>query len=280
MPADNTQAPQVRFPSRTAPDRDTAERHLALLTNWRTGALATAVATAGLLPFAIAWQDSDAVAIAAAIIIAAILVLGIHVARRRRLATIALSPELAGLAELAAERRRLQSARTRHALAAGLRRAADPIQPPRRFDPCPVLTDRVAVLRDELLALANALEQTQAPDPASVALLRELLTNGTSPLYNPNLPAADLHATLTRATAALTPQPHPNPASTTTSRPPRVASSQRSRCPRPACVHLLLAKNESTDLTTTTGRTAERSRRSRGSFRRGPKPWHTRHGSA
>ena len=61
-------------------------------------------------------------------------------------------------------------------------------------------------MRAELLELANALEQTQTPDPACVALLRELLTNGTSPLYNPNLPASDLRATLACASAGITAQ--------------------------------------------------------------------------
>jgi hypothetical protein len=62
-------------------------------------------------------------------------------------------------------------------------------------------------VRDQLLELANALEQTQTPDPACVARIRELLTNGTSPLYNPNLPAGDLQTTLTRARAEITAQP-------------------------------------------------------------------------
>jgi hypothetical protein len=54
MPPDHSQAPERRFPSRIGPDRDTAERRLALLTNWSTGALATAIAMAVALPFAIA----------------------------------------------------------------------------------------------------------------------------------------------------------------------------------------------------------------------------------
>jgi hypothetical protein len=192
---------------RTAPDRDTAERRLALLTNWRAGAVATALVTTGLLPFAIAWQDGDLVAIAASIIIAAILAIGTDLTRRERVATMVLSPELVQLPELAAERRRLQSTRTRRALAAGLRRTADPIQPPRRFDPCPVLVDRVAAVRVELLELADDLEEAHTPDPTSVALARELLTSGTSPLYNPNIPADDLQATLARVRAGVTSQP-------------------------------------------------------------------------
>jgi hypothetical protein len=207
MLPDNALVPPIRFPSRTAPDRDTAERHLSLLTNWRIGALATAIVMAGVLPFAIAWRVSYLIAITASIIFAAILALSVHGARRRWLATMALSPELVRLADLAAERRRLQSTRTRRALAAGLRRTADPIQSPCRFDPCPVLADRAEAVRAELLELANALEQTPTPDPASVALLRELLTNGTSPLYNPNLPASDLHTTIARARTGITPQP-------------------------------------------------------------------------
>ncbi len=203
----NAETPHLRFPSRSAPDPKTARRRLAILTNWQTGAVATTIVVTGLLPFAIAWRVSYLIAIAASIILAAILAIGTHIARRRRLATMALSPKLVQLPELESERKRLQSARTRGALAAGLRRTADPIQPSRRLDPCPVLVDRVAVVRAQLLELANDLERTQTPDPASVAVLRELLTNGSGPLYNPNVPAADLHTTLARARAGLTTSP-------------------------------------------------------------------------
>jgi hypothetical protein len=205
MPPNNAQAPHLRFPSRTAPHDDTAERRLALLTNWRTGALATAIVMAALLPFAIAWRVSDLLAIAATITFATTLAISSHVARRRQLATMALSLETVQLPQLAGTRRRLQTPHTRRALAAGLRRSADPIQPPRRFDCCPVLVDRVAVVRGELLALADDLEQTRTPEPACVALIGELLTDGSSPLYNPNLTDDDLHTTLTRARAGITP---------------------------------------------------------------------------
>jgi hypothetical protein len=208
MPPDNVEAPHLRYPGPTQTDRDAAQRCLALLTNWWAGALATAIVMAVLLPFAIAWRVTYLTAIAASLITAAILTIGTHVARRWRLATMALSPELVGLADLAAERRRLQSARTRRALAAGLRRTVDPIQPPSRFDPCPVLADRAHAVRAKLLDIATALEQTPTPDPASVALLRELLTNGASPLYNPNLPADDLHTALARARAGITGPTH------------------------------------------------------------------------
>ena len=204
MAPDNAQAPKIRCPNRTAPDPDSARRCLTLLTNWRTGTLATAIAMAGLLPVAIAWHERYLITIAASIVIAAVFATGVTVARRRRLAAMALSPDLVAGADLAGERRRLQSARTRRALAAGLRRTADSNQPPIRFDLCLVLVNRAQAVRAELLALADALEQTHTPDPASVALVRELLTNGTSPLYNPNLPADDLHTILIRVGAGIT----------------------------------------------------------------------------
>jgi hypothetical protein len=56
-----------------------------------------------------------------------------------------------------------------------------------------------------MLELADELELADHPDPTAVALIRELLTNGTSPLYNPNLTADDLHTTLARARAGITP---------------------------------------------------------------------------
>jgi hypothetical protein len=59
-------------------------------------------------------------------------------------------------------------------------------------------------VRAELLELADALEQTRAPNPACVALIRELLMNGTSPLYNPNLTVDDLRTTLSGARAGMT----------------------------------------------------------------------------
>jgi hypothetical protein len=206
MPPDHAQAPIAQFPSPTGSDPETAQRRLALLTNWRSGVFATATVMAGLLPLAIAWRDSYVIAISTSIIFAGIVAIGTHVARRRRLQAMALWPELFRLPDLAVERRRLQSARTRRALGAGLRRTAQPIQSPGRFDPCPVLVDRVAPIRNELLKLANDLEQTQTPNPACVALIRELLTNGSSPLYNRNLPAADLYRNLASARAGITAQ--------------------------------------------------------------------------
>jgi hypothetical protein len=207
MPANNRDTPRVRLLGRAQSDLDEAQRGLALLTNWRAGSTAAAIVMAILLPFAIAWRVSYLIAIAASIILAATLAISCHLARQGQLLRLAVSPNLAQLPAFAATRRRLQSARTRRALAGGLRRTASPIQPSRRFDPCPVLADRAAAMAGQLLELADALEQTRTPDPASVALIRELLTDGTSPLYNPNLPATDLETTLTRARAGITALP-------------------------------------------------------------------------
>ncbi len=66
-----------------------------------------------LLPFAIAWRVSYLIAIAASIVLAAILATSTHVARRRRVATMALSPKLVQLLDLEFERKWLQSARSR-----------------------------------------------------------------------------------------------------------------------------------------------------------------------
>jgi hypothetical protein len=206
MSHQNAETPHGRLPT-DQPDRSAVEQNLALLGNWRAGTAATAIVMAGLLPFAIAWHRTYLAAIAASMIGALIIALSCHLARERRLSTLATSPDFARLPDLAGKRKRLQRSHSRQTLADGLRRTAAPNQPPRRFDCCPVLTDRVAAVRSELLELASALEQTDDPDPACVALIHELLTNGCSPLYNPNLPADDLHATLTHARAGIANQP-------------------------------------------------------------------------
>jgi hypothetical protein len=205
-PGQDAEAPSVGLAHRARYDRGAAQQGLALLGNWRAGSIATAVVTGGLLPLAIVWHRTYVIAVAAGLIGALVLALGCHLARGSRLSTLATFPELAALPDLAGKRKRLQSARTRGALAAGLRRTAAPEQPPRRFDCCPVLPERVAAVRTELLQLATELEDTQQPDPVCVALIRELLTDATGPLYNPNRSADELHDMLARARAGLTAQ--------------------------------------------------------------------------
>jgi hypothetical protein len=207
MSRQNAETPRVRFPGQVQPDRSAVENNLALLNNWQSGSTATAIVTGGLLPFAFAWHVTYLIAIAASTIGAAILALGCHLARKRYLSTLAIFPEFAQLPDLAGKRKQLQSTRSRRALADGLRRTAAPNQPPHRFDCCPVLPDRVAAVRPELLQLASALEQTDDPDPACVALIHELLTDGCSPLYNPNVPVDHLQTTVIRARAGMAARP-------------------------------------------------------------------------
>ena len=153
--------------------------------------------------------------------------------RERRLQALAAIPALAQLPGLTGKRRRLISARNRRKLADGLRRTAAAEQPPRRFDCCPVLSDRVAGVRYELLLLADALEQSSDPDPSSVALIRELLTSGCSPLYNANVPAEDLHATLARASAQIAPGLPPDVSQTAHARQPTQSQQTPLATPRP-----------------------------------------------
>jgi hypothetical protein len=202
-PPKRTHPTHEKLPPHPPPGRHTVQSSLATLRNWREGSAATAIVMAALLPFAVAWHTTYLTAIATCLIAAAILAATCHITREHRVATLAVIPELTQLPEFAAKHKRLLSTRNRQALAAGLRRTAAPTQPPRRFDTCPILPDRVAAVRPELLQLANALEQTNDLDPASVALIHELLTNACSPLYNPNLPADDLHATISRAHAGI-----------------------------------------------------------------------------
>jgi hypothetical protein len=102
--------------------------------------------------------------------------------------------------ERAAERRRAQlvSPRNRRKLAQWLRHTArDASDRNRTRQPYDLLLcARAAAVRTELIEIAARLEQAQHPDPARVAAVRELLRDGTSPLYHPGVPACELRATL------------------------------------------------------------------------------------
>jgi hypothetical protein len=90
-------------------------------------------------------------------------------------------------------------ARVRRRLARRLRRLAgtspepDPIR--RRY--VFVLVDRVGDVRDDLLEVADLIEQAATVDPSRLAEVRRLLTSGCdSPLYNPDLHVSELHASM------------------------------------------------------------------------------------
>ncbi|MFZ0378361.1 MAG: hypothetical protein WAL38_11075, partial [Solirubrobacteraceae bacterium] len=60
-----------------------------------------------------------------------------------------------------------------------------------------LLCGRVALVRTDLLALADLLERTEDPDPDAVEALRGLLRDGCdSPLYNADLHMSELRAAL------------------------------------------------------------------------------------
>jgi hypothetical protein len=91
------------------------------------------------------------------------------------------------------------------ALARELRRTAALTEAPSRFDriTVPVLLDRVAAAQREMLDLAAELERSSDPNPEAVATVRELLRDGCSPIYNPNVAAIELMTALGAARAAL-----------------------------------------------------------------------------
>jgi hypothetical protein len=175
------------------------EEALDALKRWRNTSLVTTALAAGALPLARGAHASYGVGITTALVAGALLALVSHLAREVRLAALVADPDFAHLPGVARKRRRVVSARNRRQLALGLRRSAAPTQPPPHLDPCPVLRDRVARVRPQLLELACLLEQAHNPDPTFVALVQELLRDGASPLYNPNVPADDLYTMLNRA---------------------------------------------------------------------------------
>jgi len=88
-------------------------------------------------------------------------------------------------------------ARARRGLARPLRRLArtspepDPVR--RRY--VLLLVDRVADVRDDLLEVADLIEQAATADPSCLAEVRRLLTSGCdSAAYNPDIHVSELQA--------------------------------------------------------------------------------------
>jgi hypothetical protein len=204
LTSQQTDIRQARFPAEAPPTRRTVEA-LEALENWRNAATATAVVTAVALPLALSAHTAYGVATVSAVIVGWLLAVMAHLVRECRLRTLVIHSEFAQVPSVARKRRRLVSSRSRRALARCLHETAATTQPPTRFDSCPVLRDRVADVRAELCDLGSALERHPDPDPACVALIRELLSDGASPLYNPNVPASDLQVALARVRVGLLP---------------------------------------------------------------------------
>jgi hypothetical protein len=98
-----------------------------------------------------------------------------------------------------AEPTRLAPARARRRIARRVRRlaGASPERDPVRRRYVFVLVDRVADVRDDLLEVADLIEQAATADPRCLAEVRRLLTSGCdSALYNPDIHVSELHASL------------------------------------------------------------------------------------
>lgn len=96
-------------------------------------------------------------------------------------------------------RTRRVSRRTQRRLVASLRRLANRESSRgatrRRFEV--LLHDRVALVRADLLEIAELLERTADPDPRGVAELHRLLTDGCeSPLFNRDVHPSELLASV------------------------------------------------------------------------------------
>jgi hypothetical protein len=200
MPASETLSQCVLFPA-PPPSRHSTTENLKTLKRWRAGCIATVLVAAASLP---TWsQPIDRLGAIVALPLAAALALLCHVTRETKLTLLLVYPEFAHLPDLARKQRRLVSARSRSALADDLRHLLTRRRPPSGSNLVPVLHDRVAPVSSQLLEIAAALENAHAPDPTAVALIRELLRDGCSPLYNPQVPATGLYVALEHARAGL-----------------------------------------------------------------------------
>jgi hypothetical protein len=122
---------------------------------------------------------------------------GAHVSLQTFVGRCALSPELAGIPAVARRRRRLCSARKRRELGCALRSLVSASAWEKK-NPY-VLWDRVSLVADELVALADELEHAQGVDPRTIVEVDRLLCDGRdSPMLNPQLPASELDSALLR----------------------------------------------------------------------------------
>ncbi len=128
------------------------------------------------------------------------------IARRRAGATEDLPQPVGGVTHHSflptsqgAEPTRLTPARARRRIARRVRRLAgatpepDPVRRRHVF----LLVDRVADVRDDLLEVADLIEQAATADPRCLTEVRRLLTSGCdSALYNPDIHVSELHASM------------------------------------------------------------------------------------
>jgi hypothetical protein len=168
-----------------------ARTRISLLTAWCRGAAVAAVASLALAVTGPFGMVAPSAGFAAAICVLG----GAETARRCFLRKCAPCAEFGEITAVARYRRRLCSARSRRRLAGALRRTARD-SPAARANPY-LLWSRVALVRDELTALADELESASAGDPRAVIEIKTLLCDGRdSPLLNDQPPPELLLSTV------------------------------------------------------------------------------------
>jgi hypothetical protein len=168
-----------------------AASRISLLVAWRRGGTVAALSSGGLLAFG--WLGT--VGPLTGLGIAMCIMAGAEIALHRFVRRCALCPELSDIPAVARSRSRLCSARRPRAFGASLRQTA--LASPRERENVFVQWDRVALVRDELLALADELESADNVDPRTMVELDRLLCDGRdSPLLNEQLPASELVSTV------------------------------------------------------------------------------------
>lgn len=127
-----------------------------------------------------------------------------HLSRAKLDHALAAGSEPWASPELSVRARELTDTRTRRKLAIGVERAVDQVDVPqhRRGAAAPLNRQGIRHCRPLLLEVANELCDPEPPSPQGVALIEELLCDGTSPLYSPG-DERELEQTLRRARAAL-----------------------------------------------------------------------------
>jgi hypothetical protein len=181
----------MRAPVHTSAD---ATARLAALAARRRGAL---VAGAAMLALALAGAlrpAAGAVGLAAAIVLWS----AAWVTRQMLLEEWLLRDDLAAVPEVARARAELVAPKRRREVARSLRRIAGQ-RGVSRHEVAPLLLDRVAPVRGELLAVADEVERLPALDPRTMADIARLVHDGArSPLLNGDVPEPELALALRR----------------------------------------------------------------------------------
>jgi hypothetical protein len=165
---------------------------IAVFTSWRRGSAAAAVVCGVAL--ALGWLHSST-GVLVGLAVALLIGVEAHFALRRLVVRCVLLSQAVGVPAVTRCRQRLCSMERRYALAAAARQLAGASGAGRRSEF--VLWDRVALVRSQLLALADGLESVDDVDPRTMLELHRLLSDGRdSPLLNPERPTAELLVTL------------------------------------------------------------------------------------